>query len=169
METIGALHANAFGAFLLPEEVNKVRDFANSTLNPQIFDDKVFEVDYWFHTGEEINRDMLHTFAACTDIWGNGLPRPTFAFDFNFKCAEVQIMGATGDSVKIKHDGIDFVVLKNPTVAEKIKGMQSGHVQIVGAPNLNEWMGRCSVQVKVSDIEIEDITAAPIRSLADLI
>lgn len=149
-------HANAHGTFIEPDKIQPLRDFANSTLNPQIFDDKVFEVDYWFHTGEEINRDMLHTFAACTDIWGNGLPRPIFAFDFNFKCAEVQIMGATGDSVKIKHDGVDFVVLKNSTVAEKIKGMQNGHVQIVGAPNLNEWMGRCSVQVMVSDIEITE-------------
>ena len=149
-------HANAHGTFIEPDKIQPLRDYANSTLNPQIFDDKVFEVDYWFHTGEEINRDMLHTFAACTDIWGNGLPRPIFAFDFNFKCAEVQIMGATGDSVKIKHDGVDFVVLKNPTVAEKIKGMQNGHVQIVGAPNLNEWMGRCSVQVMVSDIEITE-------------
>ena len=149
-------HANAHGTFIEPDKIQPLRDYANSTLNPQIFDDKVFEVDYWFHTGEEINRDMLHTFAACTDIWGNGLPRPIFAFDFNFKCAEVQIMGATGDSVKIKHDGVDFVVLKNPTVAEKIKGMQNGHVQIVGVPNLNEWMGRCSVQIMVSDIEITE-------------
>ena len=169
LETIGALHANAFGAFLLPEEVNKVRDYANSTLNPQIFDDKVFEVDYWFHTGEEINREMLFEFASCGDIWGNGLPRPVFAFDFNFNRTEVQLMGANGDSVKIKHDGIDFVIFKNPEVARKLQEVSNGHIQIVGSPSLNEWMGRQSIQIMIDDINVEDITSAPTRSIADLI
>lgn len=162
-------HANAHGAFIEPEKIQPLRDFANSVLNPQIFDDKVFEVDYWFHTGEEINREMLFAFAACGDIWGNGLPRPVFAFDFNFNRTEVQLMGANGDSVKIKHDGVDFVIFKNPEVAKKLQEVSCGHIQIVGAPSLNEWMGRQSIQIMIDDIEIEDITAAPIRTLADLI
>jgi hypothetical protein len=138
-------------------------------LNPQIFDDKVFEVDYWFHTGEEINREMLFAFAACGDIWGNGLPRPVFAFDFNFNRSEVQVMGANSDSIKIKHDGVDFVMFKNPEVARKLQEISGGHIQVVGSPSLNEWMGRQSIQIMMDDVEIEDITAAPIRSLADLI
>ena len=162
-------HANAHGTFIEPDKIQPLRDYANSTLNPQIFDDKVFEVDYWFHTGEELNKDMLFAFAACGDIWGNGLPRPTFAFDFNFNRTEVQLMGANGDSVKIKHDGVDFVIFKNPEVAKKLQEVSCGHIQIVGAPSLNEWMGRQSIQIMIDDIEIEDITAAPIRSLADLI
>ena len=162
-------HANAHGTFIEPDKIQPLRDFANSVLNPQIFDDKVFEVDYWFHTGEEINREMLFAFAACGDIWGNGLPRPVFAFDFNFNRTEVQLMGATGDSIKIKHDGVDFVVFKNPEVAKKLQEVSSGHIQIVGSPSLNEWMGRQSIQIMIDDIDIEDITAAPKRLLADLI
>lgn len=162
-------HANAHGAFIEPEKIQPLRDFANSVLNPQIFDDKVFEVDYWFHTGETLNRDMLFAFATCGDIWGNGLPRPVFAFDFNFNRTEVQVMGANSDSVKIKHDGVDFVIFKNPAVAKKLQELSGGHIQIVGSPSLNEWMGRQSIQIMIEDIEIEDITAAPIRSLADLI
>ena len=162
-------HANAHGTFIEPDKIQPLRDFANSVLNPQIFDDKVFEVDYWFHTGEEINREMLFAFAACGDIWGNGLPRPVFAFDFNFNRTEVQLMGATGDSIKIKHDGVDFVIFKNPEVARKLQEVSSGHIQIVGSPSLNEWMGRQSIQIMIDDIDIEDITAAPKRLLADLI
>ena len=162
-------HANAHGAFIEPDKIQPLRDFANSVLNPQIFDDKVFEVDYWFHTGESLNRDMLFAFAACGDIWGNGLPRPIFAFDFNFNRTEVQLMGANGDSVKIKHDGVDFVIFKNPEVAKKLQELNCGHIQIVGAPNLNEWMGRQSIQIMIDDIEIEDIAAAPVKTLSDLI
>ena len=162
-------HANAHGAFIEPDKIQPLRDFANSVLNPQIFDDKVFEVDYWFHTGESLNRDMLFAFAACGDIWGNGLPRPTFAFDFNFNRTEIQLMGANGDSVKIKHDGVDFVIFKNPEVAKKLQELNGGHIQIVGSPSLNEWMGRQSIQIMIDDIEIEDITAAPVKTLSDLI
>ena len=162
-------HANAHGTFIEPDKVQPLRDYANSTLNPQIFDDKVFEVDYWFHTGEEINREMLFAFAACGDIWGNGLPRPVFAFDFNFNRTEVQLMGATGDSIKIKHDGVDFVIFKNPEVARKLQEVSNGHIQIVGSPSLNEWMGRQSIQIMIDDINVEDITSAPTRTLADLI
>ena len=162
-------HANAHGTFIEPDKIQPLRDFANSVLNPQIFDDKVFEVDYWFHTGEEINREMLFAFAACGDIWGNGLPRPVFAFDFNFNRSEVQVMGANSDSIKIKHDGVDFVMFKNPEVARKLQEISGGHIQVVGSPTLNEWMGRQSIQIMMDDVEIEDITAAPIRSLADLI
>ena len=162
-------HANAHGTFIELDKIQPLRDYANSVLNPQIFDDKVFEVDYWFHTGEEINREMLFAFAACGDIWGNGLPRPVFAFDFNFNRTEVQLMGATGDSVKIKHDGIDFVIFKNPEVARKLQEVSNGHIQIVGSPSLNEWMGRQSIQIMIDDINVEDITSAPTRSIADLI
>ena len=162
-------HANAHGTFIEPDKIQPLRDFANSVLNPQIFDDKVFEVDYWFHTGESIDKEMLFAFASCGDIWGNGLPRPVFAFDFNFNRSEIQVMGANSDSVKIKHDGIDFVIFKNAEVVRKLQEVSGGHIQIVGSPSLNEWMGRQSVQIMIDDIEIEDITAAPIRSLADLI
>ena len=162
-------HASAFGCFLLPEQIDSIVEYFDKQLNPSVFEDTVYQVDYWFHTGETLNRDMLFAFATCGDIWGNGLPRPTFAFDFNFNSAEVQLMGANKDSVKIKHDGVDFVLFKNQEVAKKLQELNSGHIQIVGAPNLNEWMGRQSIQIIIDDIEIEDIVAAPMRSLADLI
>ena len=78
-------------------------------------------------------------------------------------------MGANGDSVKIKHDGVDFVIFKNPEVAKKLQELNGGHIQIVGSPNLNEWMGRQSIQIMIDDIEIEDIAAAPVKTLSDLI
>ena len=153
----------------MPEQIDSIVEYFDKQLNPSVFEDTVYQVDYWFHTGETLNRDMLFAFATCGVIWGNGLPRPTFAFDFNFNSAEVQLMGANKDSVKIKHDGVDFVLFKNQEVAKKLQELNSGHIQIVGAPNLNEWMGRQSIQIIIDDIEIEDIVAAPMRSLADLI
>ena len=168
VEYVGG-HHNAHGVFIEPEQIQPLRDYANANLDPQIFDDKVFEVDYWFHTGATIDKEMLFEFAACGDIWGNGLPRPIFAFDFNFTAAEIQFMGANGDSVKIKHDGVDFVSFKNSELVNKLKTIKDGHMQIVGAPSLNEWMGRQSIQIMIDDIEVESITATPIRNVVDLI
>lgn len=156
LETIGALHANAFGAFLLPEEVNKVRDYANKVLNQKSFEE-VYEVDYWFHTTENINKSMLFDFASCEFLWGQGIPRPIFAFDFNYTSKDVTIMGTDKSSVKIKYNGIDFVSFKNSELAKKIEECPNGHVQIIGAPSLNEWMGRTSIQIKAEEIEISEL------------
>ena len=167
VEYVGG-HHNAHGVFIEPEQIQPLRDYANANLDPQIFDDKVFEVDYWFHTGAAIDKEMLFEFAACGDIWGNGLPRPIFAFDFNFTAAEIQFMGANGDSVKIKHDGVDFVSFKNSELVNKLKTIKDGHIQIVGAPSLNEWMGRQSIQIMIDDIEVEEVSVNT-RSVLDLI
>ena len=72
-------------------------------------------------------------------------------------------MGANKDSVKIKHDGVDFIIFKNPEVAKKLQEVKYGHIQIVGAPNLNEWMGRQSIQIIIDDINIVDAQEDTVR------
>lgn len=164
LETIGTLHANAFGTFLLPEEVNKVRDYANKMINPQIFDDTVFEVDYWFHTGEPIDRDMLYEFASYDALYGNSIPQPKFAFDFNFKNTDVRFMGKNGTSVKITVDKVSFVIFSDSNLTALLQTKNFAHAQIIGRPQLNEWMGNVSVQVIVDDIEIKDVFSTDAKS-----
>lgn len=166
-------HANAHGCFIEPEQVQPLRDYANAKINPQIFDDTVFEVDYWFHTDEAINRDMLYEFASYDDIYGNSIPQPKFAFDINFESSKVKFMGKNESSIKINVDGVDFVAFSDENLAQLLKSKTYVHAQIVGRPQLNEWMGNTSVQVMIDDIEITDVfatsSAAKRSSVLDLI
>lgn len=168
LETVGALHANAFGAFLRPEEVNKLRDYANRTLNPQIFNDTVYEVDYWFHTGESLDKSMLFELASYEDLWGNSIPQPKIAADVNYDEKNILIMGKNSDSLKMTIDGVDFVAFKCPDLIASIKARPNGHATIVARPQLNVWLGKANVQMVIDDIEIFTPVAQKINAL-DLI
>lgn len=150
-------HANAHGCFIEPEQVQPLRDYANKMINPQIFDDTIFEVDYWFHTGESVDADMLYEFASYDGLYGNSIPQPKFAFDINFSNTDVKFMGKNESSIKITVDGVSFVAFSDTDLAAALKDRPLAHAQIVGRPQLNEWMGNTTVQVMIDDIEITDV------------
>lgn len=163
-------HANAFGSFLRKDQVDDIRNYFDTHLDAATFADTVYEVDYWFHTGETLDSEMLYEIASYDDLWGNSIPQPKFAMDINYTSDEIRVMGADGSSLKISHDGIDFVAFKCKDLIAQLQAKESGHITIVGRPQLNEWMGRKSVQVIIDDIEVFDTSsAAATVSVLDLI
>lgn len=146
-------HANAFGAFLLPEEVDKVREAANSKLNPLAFE-TVYEVDYIFKDKYDIDYQMLFQMASYDELWGNSIPQPKFAFTFDYGKTDILIMGKDRSSVKIRCNNIDFVAFKNKGLAEKLLNTPYGTAQVVGRPQLNEWQGNFNLQIMIDDIDI---------------
>lgn len=154
------MHASAFGCFVEPDKIQPLRDYANAQINPQIFNDTIFEVDYWFHTGEPLDKDMLFEFARYEGLYGNSIPQPKFAFDINFTQNNVRFMGKNESSIRITVDNISFIVFSNEELAQLLKEKPSAHAQIVGRPQLNEWMGNVSVQIMIDDIEITDIISS---------
>lgn len=166
------LHQGAFGAFLKPEQIADFRAYANTKLNDSDFE-KVYEVDYWFHTGEIVNYDMLYEFAEYDYLYGNSIPQPKFAIDTNFLAADVSFMGTNKNSIKINVDGVSCVSFSNDDLAAQLNAMPNGgHATIIGRPQINEWMGRKTVQLMIDDIEVGDsIQVAPEvkKSMLDLI
>ena len=160
-------HANAFGAFLKINQIDDIRKYFDEHLDAATFTDTVYEVDYWFHTGEEINVSMLKEIASYDDLWGNSIPQPKFAMDINYTADEIRTMGADGSSLKISHDGVDFVAFKCKDLIEELRDHVNGHITIVGRPQLNEWNGKTTVQIMIDDVEIFDNTTT--ESALDLI
>lgn len=162
-------HQSAFGAFLKPEQVQQLRDYANEKLDSTSFNDKVYEVDYWFHTGETVNYNMLMEFANYDYLYGNAIPQPKFCIDANFSAADTMLMGADKSSVKITIDGVSCVAFKDPDLAAQINAMPNGgHATIIGRPQINEWMGRKSVQLMIDDIELADDTQVSNKEHEDI-
>ena len=147
-------HANAFGCFLVPEQVQLIRNYANEHLDAATFNNTVYEVDYWFHTGESLDKEMLFELASYEDLWGNSIPQPKIAADVNYEEKNILIMGKNNDSLKINIDGIDFVAFKCPDLIATLKSKPTGHATIVGRPQLNVWLGKANVQMVIDDIEI---------------
>ena len=147
-------HANAFGAFLLPEEVERLRNAANIQLNPLTFE-TVYEVDYIFKNRYDIDEEMLYQMASYPYLWGNSIPQPRFAFTFEYNKTDILIMGKDRSSVKIKCGNIDFVAFKNAGLAQQLLDNSNGIATIVGRPQINEYNGNVSVQIIIDDINIE--------------
>ena len=146
-------HANAFGAFLLPEEIEKLREKANTELNPLAFE-TVYDVDYIFKDNYDIDYQMLFQMASYDELWGNSIPQPKFAFTINYGKTDILIMGKDRSSIKIKANDIDFVAFKNKALAEQLINTPFGTAKIVGRPQLNEWQGNFKLQIMIDDIEI---------------
>ena len=148
-------HANAFGAYLTVEDIENVRKRAKDLIDPRIFDDTTYEVDYWFHTGEKIDLEMLWEFSEYKDLWlKSSIPAPLFAIDTNYDFSQVMIMGKKKDCFRLKLDGVDCVALTEPDMIEELRAAKSGHITIIGEPAINEYMGRRSVQFVIEDIAI---------------
>lgn len=150
-------HANAFGSFLKPDQIEEVRQYFDTHYNSDEFNDTVYEVDYWFHTGESIDAAMLMEIAEYEWLWGNSIPAPTIAIDANFTASQVITMGQNNDSLRLVLDGISCVAFKNPELINELKKVQNGHITIVGRPQINEWMGNRSVQMIINDIAITSV------------
>lgn len=152
-------HQGAFGAFLKPEQISELRNYANEKLDQSSFE-KVYEVDYWFHTNEPVDYNMLYEFANYDYLYGNSIPQPKFAIDADFEATDVMLMGANKNSVKINIDGVSCVSFSNDDLAAQIAAMpHGGHATIIGRPQINEWLGRKTVQLMIDDIEITDSSA----------
>lgn len=168
-------HANAHGVFIEPQHLNALREYANSHLDPTIFDDIVFEVDYWFHSYDTIDKDMLMEFAENMDLYGNSIPQPKFAFNFNTTSeAAVRFMGKNGNTVKINKDDVEFLIFNNAEVAQAFKQNPCQQVQIVARAQVNEWMSRKTLEMMVDDVQLTPVdstvaTSSPTGRIISLI
>ena len=160
LQQAGALyvvgHPNAHGAFLTAEQVDQVRKYFDEHLNPKDFD-LVYDVDYWFHTGEHINKDMLMDIAEYDWLWGNSIPQPKIAFSITVMKNDIRFMGKDQSTVKITTDGVDFIAFGNHELNNLIQQASDNnfiHIDLIGRPSINEWMGNRKLQILIDDFTV---------------
>ena len=71
----------------------------------------------------------------------------------------IMAMGADRSSMKISYNGIDYVKFKDPSFVEEITNNRAKKLTVYGRANLNEWMGKQSVQVFIDDYELVEDTS----------
>ena len=147
-------HPNAFGVFLLESQISDIVNYFDTKIDKEIFNNTLYEVDYWFHTGETIDIQMLKEIAEYDYLWNSSIPQPKFAFDLNYAAENIQTMGSNNDSLKIYYNGISFIAFKCPELIEALKEQDRGHITIIGSAQINEYNGYRNIQVIIDDIEI---------------
>lgn len=149
--TYTAGHDNAAGWGLNGDKLNALLNYANSHLKTEDFEN-CYIVDYVLD-GSDYNDELLGCLAAHPEYFGNHIDEPMIVIK-NIPLMSIMAMGANKDSMKISYNGIDYVKFKDTDFVEEVQNNRTKKLTVYGRANLNEWMGKQSVQVFINDYEL---------------
>ena len=151
--TYTAGHDNAAGWGLNGDKLQSLIKYANTHLKAEDFEN-CYIADYILD-GSDYNDELLGSLASHPEYFGNHIEEPTIIVK-NIPLMSIQQMGANRDSIKISYNGIDYVKFKDPDFIEEVMNNRTKKLTIYGRANLNEWMGKKSVQCFITDYELEE-------------
>ena len=146
-------HANAFGQGIKATKLNKFIEFINKDLPENAFEN-CYTVDYILD-GENDNVELLTALSSHPELFGNHIEEIKVVIK-NISLANIMIMGANKDSMKISFNNIDYVKFKDNKFIDEIMNNRTKLLTVYGRVNLNEFMGRTSVQLFIEDYQLED-------------
>ena len=153
--TYTAGHDNAAGWGLRGEKLDALIEYANKKLKAEDFEN-CYLVDYVLDGSDYIG-ELLGAIAH-PEYFGNHIDEPTVVIQ-NIPLMNVMTMGTNKDSIKISYNGIDYVKFKDTKFIEEISANRQKRLTVYGRANLNEWMGKKSVQVFITDYELTEDTS----------
>lgn len=153
-------HANAFGASLPIDKKSEFIDYANKELANFTFDSQ-YEVDYLFE-GMEIDNSVIFDIANLKSYWGKGLEEPYVAIQgLTLTPKRVQLLSPTSKpTIKITLNN-GLTIMKFFSSFEEYQSLTrhpEGAItlNIVAKCSINEWNGKVSPQLIISEYEIID-------------
>ena len=146
-------HDNAFGQGIKASKLNKFIEYINNDLPEDAFEN-CYIVDYILDARND-NVELLTALASHPELFGNHIDEIKFIIK-NISLANIMTMGTNKDSIKISYNGIDYVHFKDEAFIEKIMNNRTKTLVVYGRANLNEWMGRQSIQIFIDDYQFEE-------------
>lgn len=153
-------HANAFGAAIPADQFTNFIQYSNEALKDCSFT-PCQKVDFIWDANTFDKQDIIDI-AALQTIWGQELSEPVIAIE-NIKITKdnFTMMGKGGKCPSFKITLPNGVCLIKFKVSEEefdslLPQFESGSkiISIIGTCAINEWNGRITPQIKVSDYEI---------------
>lgn len=151
-------HANAFGVSIPDKKLREFHQYANFALEDINFGENVYDVNFTRTANAADLNQLIMSLGQAGDIWGQGNPQPlVYVSNIQVDPSCIRIMGSNQDTVKIEYNGISYLKFHAKEMIEELKTHSSCFtIEIVGKPNLNEWMGRISPQIFIEDYEIKE-------------
>ena len=149
-------HDNAAGWGLNGDKLEALIRYANEKLHAEDFEN-CYIVDYILD-GSDYNDELLGSISAHPEYFGNHIDEPKIVVK-NIPLQSVNVMGADKSSIKISYNGIDYVKFKDTDFIQEVMSNRMKKLTVYGRANLNDWMGKKSVQVFIDDYELVDDTS----------
>ena len=151
--TYTAGHDNAAGWGLNGDRLDALINYANQKLRAEDFEN-CYVVDYVLD-GNDYNEDLLTTIGEHPEYFGNHIEEPMIIVK-NIPLMNIMTMGTNKDSVKISFNNVDYVKFKDTKFIEEIMNNRTKRLTVYGRANLNEWMGKKSIQIFINDYELSE-------------
>lgn len=149
-------HANAFGYALKESNIDKLVKYANETLKDINFNEGFYEVDFDVNGNCSYLKTMIQELTEGGEYWGQGCPEPLiYVKNINIDSSDISIKGQ--NTVAFKFNDIEYIKFKDDELADLVNSFNGKiNINIVGHPQINEWMGRTTNQIRIEAIEINE-------------
>ena len=152
-------HSNAAGCSILDKNLEDFLENSDETLKNMDFDKGVYDVNFVRYAAEPDIRDIIFDLHRYENVWGQGNQEPlVYIGDLNITKQDIQILGKDKNTVKITKNGIAYMKFHAKEFIEDLEKYEQIKLNIIGKPNVNEWMGNLTPQIFIEDYEVLDDT-----------
>lgn len=150
-------HANAAGCSILDKNLRAFHEYANEALKDLDFNEGAYDVCFVRDPNADDLKDLIYDLGTATDVWGQENPEPLIYLpDVIIGANDYAIIGSNKDTVRFEINGITYLKFHAADLIQLLNNSTSIHLNIVGKPNVNEWMGRQSPQIMIENYEVYD-------------
>lgn len=151
-------HDSAAGCSILDKNLSKFHEIANEELSKIDFGENYYDVDFVMRANDPKIGEAIEELCAIEQVYGQQNEEPIMAItNLNVSQSDVKVIGKNLDTLRIEKNGITYVKFRAKDLIRELKDFPGDmDITLVGKPNLNEWGGKTTPQVFITDLEIED-------------
>jgi len=142
-------HQGAFGWQMKESNIPLFMEYCKENLPPF---DKVYYVD--FALEEVVDRaSVIHDACELKNHFGPGFPELLVSHSFRATPELFSMCGAKNNTLRFSQDGISYIMFNTKLQLPE----NEVYVKIVGKPDLNDFNGRITPQIKIEDIQFQTV------------
>ena len=150
-------HDNAAGASIRDKDLAEFHKYANEALKDIDFGENVYDVNFIRMAADKDIADIILDLDQYRYLYGQNIDEPLiYISDINLTKNDIQIIGKNADTVKFEKFGITYIKFHAKDLINELGLYNEMKVELVGRPNVNEWMGNYTPQIMIEDYEISD-------------
>ena len=160
-------HDQALGISIFDRNLSTFHEIANKELSKIDFGENYYDVDFVMRADDQKIEEAIEELCAIEQVYGQQNEEPVMAItNLNVSQNNVKIIGKNLDTLRIEKNGITYVKFRAKDLIRELKDFPGDmDITLVGKPNLNEWGGKTTPQIFITDLEIEDSRFAFQRNL----
>ena len=109
-------------------------------------------------TPKQITNKLCKACKDYKDIWGHGVPEPTFYINAEIDETNVQVFEKRTTTVKITVNGVDFLLfMATPEQVNRLTQKGKKSLSLIVTLSTNEWNGAVKPQGKIKQFEVSKV------------